>query len=255
MQSLRQGALVLRSTRCSLAWAGWRSGGREAAQLGSSCLVEYKRLDMQIRCKKSQRSDAGLDKKHARNRKWRRKWLGKAQGDDDPRVTGLGTFSKAFAEHPTSVKIDGGELMIGRVDKVSTGSRSVDFGLKRDAVFSKQELHSNEVGSKVVFPILSPEDDFCEPEIDYSRSLLMPSVQAGRMELLFEALKHTKTVQVIRGRVMDPLKGGFAVRALGQNFFLPATHALGMPGPLSWLERENHEFTQYLARRLCGKAK
>jgi len=22
-------------------------------------------------------------------------------------------------------------------------------------------------------------------------------------------------------------------------------------GPLCWLERENHEFTQYIARRLC----
>ncbi len=26
---------------------------------------------------------------------------------------------------------------------------------------------------------------------------------------------------------------------------------LSEPGPLSWLERENHEFTQYLARKLC----
>ena len=26
---------------------------------------------------------------------------------------------------------------------------------------------------------------------------------------------------------------------------------LGSSGPLSWLERANHEFTQYLARRLC----
>ena len=25
---------------------------------------------------------------------------------------------------------------------------------------------------------------------------------------------------------------------------------LGQPGPLSWLERENHEFTQYISRKL-----
>ncbi len=27
---------------------------------------------------------------------------------------------------------------------------------------------------------------------------------------------------------------------------------LSIPGPLCWLEQENHEFTQYLARQLCG---
>ncbi len=28
---------------------------------------------------------------------------------------------------------------------------------------------------------------------------------------------------------------------------------LSVSGPLCWLERENHEFTQYLARQLCNE--
>ena len=36
-----------------------------------------------------------------------------------------------------------------------------------------------------------------------------------------------------------------------EGIFAGAMAPLSSPGPLSWLERENHEFTQYLARRLC----
>ena len=36
-----------------------------------------------------------------------------------------------------------------------------------------------------------------------------------------------------------------------EGIFAGAKAPLSRPGPLSWLERENHEFTQYLARRLC----
>ena len=36
-----------------------------------------------------------------------------------------------------------------------------------------------------------------------------------------------------------------------EGIFAGARAPLSSPGPLSWLERENHEFTQYLARRLC----
>jgi choline monooxygenase len=40
-------------------------------------------------------------------------------------------------------------------------------------------------------------------------------------------------------------------RDVVEGIFRGAMSPLGTPGPLSWLERENHEFTQYLARRLC----
>ena len=36
-----------------------------------------------------------------------------------------------------------------------------------------------------------------------------------------------------------------------EGIFNGARSPLGVPGPLSWLERGNHEFAQYLARRLC----
>lgn len=38
-----------------------------------------------------------------------------------------------------------------------------------------------------------------------------------------------------------------------EGIFAGAKAPLSSPGPLSWLERENHEFTQYLARRLCNQ--
>ena len=40
-------------------------------------------------------------------------------------------------------------------------------------------------------------------------------------------------------------------RHVVEGIFAGAQAPLSIPGPLSWLERENHEFTQYLARRLC----
>lgn len=36
-----------------------------------------------------------------------------------------------------------------------------------------------------------------------------------------------------------------------EGMFKGATSPLGTPGPLSWMEAENHQFTQYLARRLA----
>jgi len=40
-------------------------------------------------------------------------------------------------------------------------------------------------------------------------------------------------------------------RGVVEGIYRGALSPLGTPGPLSWLERENHEFTQYLARHLC----
>lgn len=39
-----------------------------------------------------------------------------------------------------------------------------------------------------------------------------------------------------------------------EGIFRGAQSPLGESGPLSWLERENHEFTQYLARNLCNSS-
>ncbi len=41
-------------------------------------------------------------------------------------------------------------------------------------------------------------------------------------------------------------------RHVVEGIYQGALSPLSQPGPLSWLERENHEFTQYLARKLCG---
>lgn len=41
-------------------------------------------------------------------------------------------------------------------------------------------------------------------------------------------------------------------RHVVEGIYKGACSPLGSPGPLSWLERENHEFTQYIARKLCG---
>ncbi len=43
-------------------------------------------------------------------------------------------------------------------------------------------------------------------------------------------------------------------RGVVEGIFRGAGAPLSSAGPLCWLERENHEFTQYLARRLCGAA-
>ena len=42
-------------------------------------------------------------------------------------------------------------------------------------------------------------------------------------------------------------------RHVVEGIFNGAGSPLGVPGPLSWLERGNHEFAQYLARQLCNR--
>ena len=42
-------------------------------------------------------------------------------------------------------------------------------------------------------------------------------------------------------------------RHVVEGIFNGAGSPLGVPGPLSWLERGNHEFAQYLARQLCDR--
>jgi len=41
-------------------------------------------------------------------------------------------------------------------------------------------------------------------------------------------------------------------RFVVEGIFKGVNSPLGSPGPLSWLERENHEFTQYIARKLVN---
>lgn len=41
-------------------------------------------------------------------------------------------------------------------------------------------------------------------------------------------------------------------RMVVEGIYRGAKAPLAAPGPLCWLERENHEFTQYLARQLCS---
>ena len=41
-------------------------------------------------------------------------------------------------------------------------------------------------------------------------------------------------------------------RHVVEGIFRGAQSPLGTPGPLSWMEQENHQFTRYLAGRLCG---
>ena len=40
-------------------------------------------------------------------------------------------------------------------------------------------------------------------------------------------------------------------RFVVEGIFAGAKAPLSLSGPLSWLERENHEFAQYLSRMLC----
>ena len=42
-------------------------------------------------------------------------------------------------------------------------------------------------------------------------------------------------------------------RFVVEGIFKGAQAPMASPGPLSWLERENHEFVNYLARKLCSK--
>ena len=58
-----------------------------------------------------------------------------------------------------------------------------------------------------------------------------------------------RKADVIRFLAEVNVEDRFVVEGIGKGTKAP----LPKPGPLCWLERENHEFTQYVARQLIGE--
>ena len=68
-----------------------------------------------------------------------------------------------------------------------------------------------------------------------------------------EVLNHAKDPDGLIAETTDFLdRVNEEDRFVVEGIFQGAQGALSQAGPLSWLERENHEFIQYLARRLGG---
>ncbi|KAA8494255.1 30S ribosomal protein S1 [Porphyridium purpureum] len=176
-------------------------------------------------------------KKQWLREKWRHKWIGtKAELDlGAARAASLREgLVGAFGAHSTSSQVEGGDLVMGRVVGAKNRKfRVVDFGLKKEITFPRAELvGARELGDQVAYPFVRQEDEFREPELDYSRATALPPVQAARTLLLSKVEKGAGAQQIIRGRVMGVVKAGFLVRALGHDFFMPATQALGLPDPM-----------------------
>mmetsp|Transcript_1412 Transcript_1412/g.2568 ORF Transcript_1412/g.2568 Transcript_1412/m.2568 type:complete len:392 (-) Transcript_1412:151-1326(-) len=173
-------------------------------------------------------------KSKAKLKKWRQKWIKEDNEIVNAREISAHSFINHFREDPTSVHLQGGEILTGTV----LGARDprfqmVDFGLRSEVAFPKEELMGvTQVGSTVGFPIISHEDSFKEAEMDYSRATLLPTVVAERAKLLAELAKDKTPIRFVRGRVVNKSLSGYTVRVLGHDMFLPGTHALGINTPI-----------------------
>jgi hypothetical protein len=121
-----------------------------------------------------------------------------------------------------------GKVVSGTGSKLS----KVDFGLKSEVSFPKEELmDSQATGSEVAYPLIRLEDEFKEAEIDYSRATTLPTLQAERVSLLSEIFKQNDALHILRGRITRKVQGGFIIRILGHDLFCPQSLMLGVPTP------------------------
>jgi len=171
--------------------------------------------------------------KKSKLRKWRKKWLPDENNRIGQRLKQAEHLMEEFRHHPTSTQLDGGELLSGHIVGARDSRFSlVEFGLRADVAFPKEELLGTVApGSVVAFPLIRLEDDFKEAEMDYSRATQLPAIVAERTQLMVELLEQKNPLQFVRGRVVSADTHGYQVRVLGHDMFLPLSHALGVPTP------------------------
>jgi len=171
---------------------------------------------------------------------------GNGNGMDDAESREI-SFAEMFRRHPTSARIEPGQMLEGRVVGRAEGpSRKVhftvvDFGLKSDVLLGQAEIFGEgkegiapPPGTRVVMPLVQIENEFNEPVMDYSGQLRKPALLAERIRLLSQLARadDASPLRPVVGRVLSRVRGGYLVKILGHEAFLPKTHAIGMRKPV-----------------------
>lgn len=157
----------------------------------------------------------------------------------DAEAPGGELFAKLFLRSPHAAELPRGALLRGHVVAPASPFARVDFGLKSEVPFVRGELLGREqIGDQVVLPLLQVEDEFNEPSMDYTGQYLLPRLVAERYRLLEpptppqqEAERRGGELRFVYGRVTSLKRGGFNVKVLGVEAFMPRTHCVALVHP------------------------
>ncbi len=110
-----------------------------------------------------------------------------------------------------------GEIVIGRVVAIKTKEVLVDIGFKSEGIvpiaeFAREDL---EVGKEIEFLVESMEND--------SGAIILSRERAQRIKGWDKVLKNQKEGDLIEGKPVKKVKGGFLVDVNGIEGFLPAS--------------------------------
>ncbi|GJQ08749.1 hypothetical protein GpartN1_g540.t1 [Galdieria partita] len=113
--------------------------------------------------------------------------------------------------------------------------RTIDFGLKGEAPLAIEEIPGNSiVGSTIYVPLVRIENEFAEPEVDYSGLMTLPKSLADRTQLLLfpgSDPDSKKSLRLAFGRVSKISSGSISVRVLGFDFNVSQAHFISFEKP------------------------
>ncbi|GJD06067.1 hypothetical protein Gasu2_05030 [Galdieria sulphuraria] len=113
--------------------------------------------------------------------------------------------------------------------------RTVDFGLKGETPLTIEEIPGNSlVGSTIYVPLIRMENEFAEPEVDYSGLVTFPKSLADRCQLLLYPGSDSdskKSLRLAFGRVSKISSGSISVRVLGFDFNVSQAHFISFEKP------------------------
>jgi small subunit ribosomal protein S1 len=124
-----------------------------------------------------------------------------------------------------------GDMLTGKITKLTSGEILIDIGAKTEAVVLEKErnimnkiLSSYKVGDKVAVQVLNPESDFGYPVVSLRRSV--GDITWNRLSKL------QKSQEPVEVNLDMATKGGFlATTADGISGFLPNSHTSSLENP------------------------
>eukprot|EP00871_Galdieria_phlegrea_P006088 jgi/Galph1/967/GphlegSOOS_G5599.1 len=113
--------------------------------------------------------------------------------------------------------------------------RVVDFGLKNEVPVMVDEIQSDaDAGKDVFIPLISLENEFSEPEVDYSGLVTFPKSIVDRSQLLLfpgSDIESKKALRLAFGRISKVASGSISVSVLGFEFNVPQAHFVSFQKP------------------------
>jgi len=147
--------------------------------------------------------------------------LGKAAPSEDDGEMDAETFSRLVELYDESMRnLTEGDIVTGRVIGLTENDVIVDVGYKSEGLVPREEFTDH--SGKLTVAVGDEVDVLLEKTEDIEGHVLLSRTKAERMRRWNEIEKAYKEDRIIKGRVVDRIKGGLTVD-IGLRAFLPGS--------------------------------